>query len=255
MKALITGASSGIGKDIAKELSKKGYDLILVARNEERLREVEKEIETKCEIICMDLSIKENCMKLYEMVDDVDLLVNNAGLGAFGEFINIDLEKELKIIETNIMSLHILTKLFLADMIKKNRGQILNVASIAGFMPGPLMAAYYASKAYVLRLSEAIREELRQKKSDVRISVLCPGPVDTNFNNTAGVKFSLKSLTSKYVAEYTIKKIFKKRFMIIPGRSIKLLSIVTKFVPNKIIVKFVYKSQKKNSVKIHKKRS
>ena len=144
MKALITGASSGIGRDIAKELSKRGYDLIIVARNREKLEELKADLTTKVEIIDMDLTSEDNCKKLHEQAKDIDILVNNAGLGEFGKFTETDLEKEITIIRTNITALHILTKLYLQDMTKRNNGRILNVASIAGFMPGPLMATYYA---------------------------------------------------------------------------------------------------------------
>ena len=191
MKALITGASSGIGRDIAKVLDKKGYELVLVARDEEKLKEVAKELK-KAEIIATDLSIEENCKKIYEKVPDVDLLVNNAGFGDCGDFTKTSLEKEIKMIQTNVIAYHILTKLYLINFKNKNSGKILNVASIAGFMPGPLMSTYYATKSYVVRLSESIREELKQEKSNVKISILCPGPVDTNFNKVANVKFHLR---------------------------------------------------------------
>ena len=124
----------------------------------------------------------------------------------FGEFNDTNLDKELEMIDLNIKALHILTKLYLKDMIDRDKGNILNVASIAGFMPGPLLDTYYATKGYVVRLSQGIREELRRKKSNVRISILCPGPVETNFDNVAGVKFSLKGMNSDYVAKYAIDK-------------------------------------------------
>lgn len=174
MRALITGASSGIGRDMARELNKKGYDLVLVARDIIRLQEVKNGLKGNVEVIQMDLADAENCKKLYEQVKDIDILINNAGFGSFGDFAETDLDKELSLIDTNIKAVHILTKLYLKDMIEKDSGHILNVASIAGFMPGPLMCAYYASKAYVVRLSEGIREELKKKKSKVKISLLCP---------------------------------------------------------------------------------
>ena len=168
MKALITGASSGIGRDMARVLADKGYDLILVARNVERLEalkeELKNEYKVNVEYLSIDLSKRENCLDLYNKVKDIDILVNNAGLGDFGEFSETELTKDFSIIDTNITSVHILTKLYLKDMKEKNSGKILNVASIAGFMPGPLMATYYASKNYVVRLSEAIREELHKSK-------------------------------------------------------------------------------------------
>ena len=245
MKALVTGASSGIGRDIARELSKRGYDLVIVARNKEKLEELKKDLTTKVEIIDMDLTIEENCKKLYEKAKDIDILVNNAGLGEFGKFTETDLEKELTIIKTNITALHVLTKLYLQDMIKRDNGRILNVASIAGFMPGPLMATYYASKAYVVRLSEAIREELNKQNSKVKISLLCPGPVKTNFNNVANVKFEIKSLTSEYVARYAVDKMLKNKFYIVPGFTIKLAKFFSKITTTVILAKCSYHMQKR----------
>ena len=234
MKVLITGASSGIGRDMAREFAERKYDLVLVARDEKRLNELKTELEVKYKInvktVEKDLSEEENCISLYEENKNIDILVNNAGFGVFGEFDKTDLQKELNLIKTNIMAVHILTKLYLKDMIEKDSGKILNVSSIAGSMPGPLMCAYYASKAYVLRLSEGIREELNKKKSHVKISVLQPGPVNTNFNNVAGVKFNLSSKSSEYVAKYAVQNFLKGKFNIVPGFSIKCaISLWQKF--------------------------
>ena len=245
MKALITGASSGIGRDMARELSKKGYDLVLVARDLDKLNEVKKELEAKIEIVCMDISNVDNCKKLYEQYKDIDILINNAGFGDCGYFSKTNLEKEISMINTNIVAYHVLTKLYLQDMKQKNSGKILNVASIAGFMPGPLMATYYATKNYVVRLSEAIREELNKEKSKVQISILCPGPVDTNFNKVADVEFALKGLSSEYVAQYGIKKFLKGKFYIIPGWKIKLAKIGCKIAPTNIVSKISYNMQKR----------
>jgi len=193
----------------------------------------------------MDLSNKDNCIKLHEMVKDqnIDLLVNNAGFGVFGIFDETDLEKEIKLINTNITALHILIKLFLKDMEEKNSGRILNVSSIASFAPGPLMAAYYSSKAYVLRLSQAIYKELKKKKSNVHISILCPGPVATEFNDVAGVHFSLKPLSSEYVAKYAIDKTLKNKLMIVPGFMNKAVRILSKLAPSKLAMEVVYHNQ------------
>ena len=245
MKALITGASSGIGRDIARELSDKGYELIIVARNIDKLNNLKKELKTKVEIENMDISIIDNCIKLYEKYNDIDILVNNAGFGDCGEFTRTSLEKEIQMINTNIIAYHALTKLYLPKMQEKNGGIILNVASIAGFMPGPLMATYYSTKAYIVRLSEAIREELRRKKSKVQISILCPGPVNTNFNKVADVEFALKGLSSEYVAKYAVREMFKGEFYIVPGIKIKFAKFFAKIVPNNIVAMFTYNIQKR----------
>ena len=249
MKVLITGASSGIGRDIAREFAKMKYDIILVARNVEKLEKLKKELtneyNVKVKFYSIDLSNKESCIELYEKARDIDILVNNAGLGDFGNFTETDLGKDLTIIQTNITAMHILTKLYLKDMKAKNRGKILNVASIAGFLPGPLMATYYTSKNYVVRLSESIREELKKEKSKVKISILCPGPVRTNFNNVANVKFELSSLSSEYVAKYAIDKFLKDKFYILPGFTIKITKIFSKIIPTSILSKCTYHMQKR----------
>lgn len=245
MRALITGASSGIGRDIAINLSKKGYDLILVARDLEKLNEVKAKLHTNVEVVSMDVSKAENCKELHEKYQDIDILVNNAGFGDCGYFTKTSLDKELKMIDTNIVAYHILTKLYLQDMKQRNSGKILNVASIAGFMPGPLMATYYSTKAYVVRLSEAIREELKKENSKVQISILCPGPVNTNFNKVADVQFALKGLSSEYVAKYTIDKLFKGKFYIVPGWKIKLARFGSKIAPNNLVAKICYNMQRR----------
>lgn len=245
MKALITGASSGMGRDMAKILSQKGYDLILVARDEKKLEEVKKQLKTETKIVVMDISKEENCKKIYEENKDIDILINNAGFGDCGHFEETSLDKDIQMIHTNIIAYHILTKLYLKEMIKKDSGKILNVASIAGFMPGPLMTTYYSTKNYVVRFSESIREELRRKKSKVQISILCPGPVDTNFNNVANVKFKIPGLTSEYVAKYAIKKMQKGKLIIIPGTLIKIVRWLTEITPDVIVEEFSYHTQTK----------
>lgn len=247
MKALITGASSGIGRDMAIILSKMGYDLILVARRKEKLEELQNEITTKTRIISLDLSKEEACYSLYEQVkqDNIEILINNAGFGIFGTFDGIDLNAEMRMVDTNIKAVHILTKLFLKDFKLKNSGYILNVASSAAFLPGPLLSSYYASKAYVLRLTQAIYEELRRAGSSVYIGSLCPGPVETEFDKTANVKFSVKGLSSRYVADYAIKQMFKRKLTIVPGTTMKLARFFEKFVPEKLLLRITYKMQKR----------
>ena len=250
MKALITGASSGIGADIAKVLSEMGYDLILVARRKTRLAKLKTELKTDVEIINMDISSTYNCLELFNQVKDeeIEILVNCAGFGVFGDFLSTSLDKELDMIDTNIKGLHVLTKLFLTEFNKRNRGYILNVASAAGFAPGPLMSGYYASKSYVLRLSESIYGELKAMKSNIGISVLCPGPVDTEFNKIAKVNFSVKSLKSIDVANYAVKKMFKKKLLIIPGVKIKLAYFFSRILPTKLLMKINYNIQSKKEV-------
>lgn len=247
MKVLITGASSGIGKDMARILAKKADELVLVARNIDNLEKIKKELEkdAKIEIISKDLSIEENCKEIHNQVQNVDILINNAGFGDCGNFTKTSLDKDINMIKTNIIAYHILTKLYLTDMKEKNSGKILNVASIAGFMPGPLMATYYATKNYVVKLSEGIREELKKEHSKVQISILCPGPVETNFNKVANVKFHLREANSMDVAKYAIRKLEKGKFYIVPGIDIKISRIGAKILPANIISKFAYMAQKR----------
>ena len=247
MKALVTGASSGIGRDMARYLASLGYTVYAVGRDERKLSDLKNELGDKIQVTIKDLSVKENVISLYEelKMENIDLVVNNAGFGVFGEFADTDLEREISLINTNITAVHILTKLFLKDMLRENKGKILNVASIAGFAPGPLMGAYYASKAYVLRLTESVYEEVKKKKSNVTISALCPGPVDTNFNNVANVKFSIKALPSEYVAKYGIDKALKGKLIIVPGIIPKLCRFFSKITPDKLSMKVVYANQTK----------
>ena len=248
MKILITGASSGIGRDMAKVLAKKGNSLVLVARDENKLNEVKQEVEklgATVETISMDLSNAENCKDIHNKVKNVDILINNAGFGDCGNFTKTSLDKDIKMINTNITAYHILMKLYLAEMKEIGEGKILNVASIAGFLPGPLMATYYATKAYIVRISESIREELKKEKSKVQISILCPGPVDTNFNNVANVKFHLEEANSMDIAKYAIKKFEKGKFYIVPGLGVKIARFGAKFTPAPILSKFTYMTQKR----------
>lgn len=250
MKALITGASNGLGKDFAKELSKKGYDLVLVARSKDKLETLKRELKTYIEIEAMDLSIKENVFKLYNKYKgEIDLLINNAGFGLFGKFTDTDLDTELNMIDLNVTAYHILTKLFLQDFVKKNNGRILNVASSAAFEPGPLMTTYYSTKSYVYNMTMGIYEELRREKSKVKIHVLCPGPVDTGFNDRAHVRFGVKSQKSIDVVKYTLKKMNQNKLIIIPDLTIKLGVFANRILPRKTIIKFTYKIQKSKEIK------
>ena len=247
MKALITGASSGIGKNMAYVLANKGIDLILVARNKDELLKIKANVKVNVEVIELDLLQEKNVFKLYEMCKDrnIDMLINNAGFGLFGLFTETDLDRELEMIDLNIKAYHILTKLFLKDFVEKDNGYILNVASSAGFMAGPRLSTYYATKNYVLKLTMAINEELRQSGSNVVVSALCPGPVNTNFNKVAHGEFSIKEASPKYVAEYAINKLFKKKMIIIPTFRIKLGIFLLRILPYRIQLIYCYHIQGK----------
>ena len=250
MKALITGASSGIGLDMARYLSTKKWELILVARNKEKLEEIQEQLPTKVTIIVADLSNEQRLKDLYVIAkkENVDVLINNAGLGDFGYLTDTDINKDLELINTNIKALHILTKYMVREMENKETDTyILNVASSAAFQPGPLMSTYYATKSYVYQLTEALYYEEKIKKTKVHVSVLCPGPVDTNFNNVANVKFSVKPLKSTYVAKYAIDKMLEGKLLIIPGFKMKCARFFGKFVPNKLMLKITYNIQKKKA--------
>lgn len=246
--ACITGASSGIGMEFAKRLSRMGYELILVSRNTKALKKLAGTLPCRCKIISCDLSDENNCIKLAEYLKtkNLTLFINNAGFGDWGSFDNTDLNKELDMINVNIKALHILTKEILKDFKKKDRGYILNVASSAGLLDGgPYMAAYYATKAYVTSLTSSIYEELKEAGSHVHISMLCPGPVDTNFNNVAGVTFALSGISASYCARYALSELFKGTLTIVPTFTMKAAVLAGKFAPRKLLIKITAKQQLK----------
>lgn len=257
MKALITGASSGIGWDMAHILSKMGYDIIAVARRKERLEMLKNTLKTNVQVVCCDLSDTDECKSLARFATDVDILINNAGFGVFGDLCTTDLDAELKMLDTNTRAMHILTKLFVQEFKKRDSGRILNVASIAAFFPGPLFSGYYASKAYVYRLTQSLAEELRRDKSDVTVSVLCPGPIHTEFEDIAQVSFGTGNepmakgmiLESKFVAQYAIKKFLKGKLVIIPGKMMKLAAFARRIVSEKFLAKCLYFVQSKKMVR------
>lgn len=250
MLALITGGSSGIGREMALYLGELGYDLILVARRKERLEELKNRISTNVTIYDYDLSIEENIYKLYQKVqkEKIDLLVNNAGFGLFGMFRETNLDRELEMINLNIKAYHIMTKLFLNDFMKRNEGHILNVASAAGFLAGPGLNTYYATKNYVAKLSMALYEELRREKSNVHISVLCPGPVATEFNKVAKGTFQVEEENARKVARIAIDKTLKNKLIIIPDGFTKLGLFLNRFIPWKLSMRIIYHIQKKNKI-------
>ena len=252
MKALITGASSGIGREIAKYLASMGYDLIVVARNTEKLNRLRDELSNvSVRVITIDLCREQDSFDLYEHLKDeqIDFLVNNAGFGVYGKFTEVPLENEIGLIHTNIVAVHVLTKLFLQDMVKRNSGYILNVGSAAGSLAGPTFSSYYASKNYVVRLTQAIYEELRRDNINVKVSALCPGPVQTNFNNVANVKFCIRGLTPEYVAKYAVEKTLKGKMIITPGFEMKATKFFEHFVSEKMLTRISYNVQKKKNGK------
>ena len=247
MKALITGASSGIGREIARLLAARGYELVLCARREDRLRQLAAELPTACRIIAADIADEKECRLLYEAVrgDDLEVVINNAGFGLYGAFSQTALADELRMIDTNIRAVHILTKLAVQDFAARGRGYILNVSSAAGFLPGPLMATYYASKNYVLRLTQALREELRRAGSPVRVCALCPGPVDTEFNKVAGVRFSLGGLSAARVARQAVDGLFAGKAVVVPGVTMKAMTLARHFAPDSVLARVTYHFQHK----------
>lgn len=239
MKALITGASSGIGREIAILLSDMGIETVLVARREDKLRELGDILKTKSEVVVCDLSEPQAAKELYQKVPDIDILINNAGFGVFGEFDKTSLRREEELISLNVTALHVLTKLYLKDFKEKNRGYILNVASIASFLPGPLFSSYYASKAYAMKLTTAIHHELKRSRSAVKVSCLCPGPVVTEFNDVAGVSFGPLGMKADKVAKIALKGMFKGKCLIIPGILYKFARIFVRFIPEPFCAKIM----------------
>lgn len=251
---LITGASSGIGFEIAKLFKKDGHNLILVARDKEKLKGAMDRLDNKENKIIMldiDLSVEEEINKLIKYINDnkinIDILVNNAGVGSFGDFIDIDWNIEKRLIDININAVTKLTKYFLPKMIESKSGGILNVASTAAFSAGPRMATYYASKAYVLNLTEAIHEEVRDY--GIKIACLCPGPVRTSFQDKAGINKSEKAkkylMNADIVAKIGYDEFKKGKVIIIPGLKNKVLVKLGKLLPRAISRRIVLKTNKK----------
>ena len=256
MYALVTGASAGIGREIAKYLAIKGYDLILTARSEDKLQELRDQIlkkfpEKKVLVIPADLSEREECRRLYREVrekagrENIDFVVNNAGMGVYGYFLETDLEKELQLIDLNVTSVHLLSKLFLRDMVRNGHGVLLNVGSCAGFMAGPTFSSYYASKNYVVRLTEAIHEELRRLHSSVRVSCLCPGPTATDFNPKSGVKVSGKQISARQVAREGVEGALKGKMIVIPGRKMNAVVTISRLLGEHLSTRVNYTLQVK----------
>lgn len=247
MRALITGATGGMGRAFALLLSQRGFDLVLASRNTAKMRKLQKILPTHVDIITVDLTKEADCYGLYEAVRHMpmDLVINNAGIGAVGQFAELSLEREMDMLNLNVRAVHILTKLFVEDFVRRDYGYILNVASSAGFTAGPLMASYYAGKNYVLRLSQAVAEELRQADSRVRVSALCPGPVDTDFNRNANAKSAVKGISPKKAAAAGLKGVFAGKTVILPDGGTYATRLMQRLLPENVLLPLTYAIQKR----------
>ncbi|MDX2302993.1 MAG: SDR family oxidoreductase [Microscillaceae bacterium] len=254
--ALITGASNGIGLELAKVHASKGDHLVLVARNRAKLDELKSELERQYKVqvyvIAKDLSNNNAAQEVYDETQKqnirVDYLINNAGFGDFGMFVETNWQKELQMISLNITTLTQFTKLYLQDMVKRKKGKIMNVASTAAFQSGPTMAVYYATKAYVLSFSEAVDNEVR--KHGITITTLCPGATESGFQAAAAMEESAlvkgkKLPTAKQVAEYGYKTMMKGKTVAIHGFMNYIMANAVRFLPRNIVVKITRKIQDK----------
>jgi short-subunit dehydrogenase len=251
--ALVTGATSGIGKELAKCFAMNGYTVIIVARNKQALEETAQEFRSKygaeVSTIQVDLAEPNAAQRVITALNgkQIDILVNNAGFAAYGPFVENDINTVIGSIRLNIETLTHLTRLLLPQMIDRRSGKILNVASTAAFQPGPLMAVYYASKAYVLSFSEAIRYEL--KGSGITITTLCPGPTETNFQNKIAdfrksnlVKMGM--MKADDVARQGYQALLEGRSIVIPGFKNKLGAVLARFSPRSIVLRVINKLNK-----------
>jgi uncharacterized protein len=247
--ALITGASSGIGRELAVCFARDGINLVLVARNESKLQELADQLQTQYKIQAKVMpknledmgSVQALYLELKTAGFHIDYLVNNAGFGVYGNFLETDLDQELRMIDLNVKSLTYLTKLFVPEMVKQGKGGVLNVASTAAFQPGPLMAVYYATKAYVLSFTEALENELRG--TGVNVTALCPGPTLTGFGDRANLGnsrlFQLGVMDAKTVAEIGYAGFRNGKRIVIPGLKNRLLANSVRFAPRKLVTNIV----------------
>ena len=246
--AVITGASSGLGAEFARQLAAQGYALLLVARRADRLRALAAALPAPCEVFPADLAQRSECERLLQALQGrrIDLFINNAGFGDCGDFLRTDLEKDLVMLDVNVRAVHILTKRVAQNMQRQGGGALLNVGSAAGLLPGgPYMAAYYATKAYVVSLTTALAEELRAQRSPVQVACLCPGPVDTEFNKVAGVRFALGGLDAKRVARAAVDGLFAGRGTVVPGAAMKAMTVGRHFAPDWLLARITYHFQHK----------
>jgi len=244
----ITGATSGIGREFANVFASKGFRLILTGRRTDRLLAMQKRYGENCRVITTDLSDEAQCKELLNAIRDekIDVFINNAGFGTAGSFLETELEKEINMIKVNDLAMHILFKGVLKKMEKQGRGTILNVASSAGLLPaGPYMAAYYASKSYVVSLTKAVAGELKEKGSRVYVCCLCPGPVDTEFNDNADVIFSLNGIPAKQCVAECLTGMKKRKTVIVPTLRMKLAVYGQHLLPETFLIKMIAGQQKK----------
>lgn len=246
--AVITGASAGIGREFAKQLSKQGYSLVLVARRKARLKKLAEQLSANCSIITADLTDLAQCQQVCEAIKDknVEVFINNAGFGHCGPFLFSDWGMELQMIQLNVQAVHFFTKQMLQQMQEKGYGYILNVASSAGLVPaGPYMAAYYACKSYIASITKAAAAELRECGSQIYLGCLCPGPVHTEFDRVANVAFSLHGISPRRCVSYTLSKMKKRKVVIIPTLTMKLAIFFGRFLPESLYLRIVASQQKK----------
>jgi len=253
--ALVTGAASGLGLELAILLAKDAYQLILIDIDSEKLEHAKEAIlkinQTKITLMVKDLSLINIAQEIYNDIDSIaiDVFVNNAGFGLFGRFYETDWERESKMLHLHILTTTHLIKLILPDMVERGSGKILNISSLAAFQPGPLMALYYASKAYLLSFSQAISNEL--KGTGVSVTVLCPGPTKTSFQGVVSEgcgdnKIGFNMACPKDVACYGYKAMHKGRVVAIPGVFNKFLSILPRMLTRNRTIKIVRQLQDKN---------
>lgn len=246
--AVVTGASAGLGMEFARQLAKKGYRLILTARREDRLKELAEQLPVECEIVPADLSDTEECLRFFDAIKEkaIEVFINNAGFGDCNEFVAGDLTKELAMVDVNVKAMHTLMKLMLQKMSREKQGYIMNVASSAGLLPaGPYMATYYATKAYMTSLTQAVAQELKETGNPVYVGALCPGPVNTEFNEVANVEFALKGISPKYCVTYALKKMFQKKIVIVPTLLMKLSTTMGHMSPRAISIKITSGQQRR----------
>lgn len=245
MKALVTGASSGLGLEVCKLLAQRGYDIVGVSRHEGEFAKLKDDFkERKFEFISFDLSNSNNVKSLIEKTKDIDFdyFYDNAGFGMIGHFDDGNIEKEMKMVDVNVKAAHMLLKEFVTRFYKKDKGNILVTASAAAFAPAPYMTPYYSTKAYMYYLCLGYWRELKERKSKVKLSVLCPGPVNTNFEKAGNVKFNIKPISCEKCAAYAVKKSLKGKTVIVPSFKIKLLHFFSHLFPKKFITKVIKKS-------------